>query len=390
MRVLHVLNDVTDRGNGIVNTAVDLAMEQSQQGLTVAVASAGGPYEALLARAGVTHLRLDQTRGPLHIAAAASALFRHIGAYRPDVVHAHMRTGLLLAWLCRRVQHFALVGHVHNVHDRESVLMGMADRVIAVSESVAATMAAQSIPIRKIRVVLNRTLGSRRVPPVSEITPANLAHPSIVTVGGMNHRKGIQELIVAFESIAAELPDAELYLVGDGPDRAQFEAQARASRFADRIHFEGYQSEPQAYMHSADVFVLASRRESFGLVLIEAREAGCAIVATDIDGVPEALDGGRAGLLVPPADTHALAAAIHRLLANEKDRDAWKQRAKAGIERFHVSRMAQETTVVYQDLLAARGDRKRASQRISRSGLENLRTRSPKPADGPGSQAARS
>lgn len=388
MRVLHVLNDVTDRGNGIVNTAVDLATEQARQGLEVAMASAGGPYEELLSSAGVTHLRVNQA--PAHIFSAAYMLHRHIRAFQPDVVHAHMRTGLLLAWLCRRLQRFALVGHVHNVHDRESILMGMADRVIAVSESVAATMAGQGIPTRKIRVILNRTLGSRRVPPIDEVAPATLRHPSIVTVGGMNHRKGIRELILAFESIAADLTDAQLYLVGDGPDRAEFEQQARASRFADRIHFEGYQAKPQAYMRSADVFVLASRRESFGLVLIEAREAGCAIVATDVDGVAEALDGGRAGLLVPAADRLALASTMHRLLADENERDAWRQRSKVGIDRFHVSRMAEETTAAYAELLKQRNTPENAPSTSPRPFPRDFRTGSPKPADDPESQAARS
>ena len=292
MRVLHILNDLTDRGNGIVNTAVDLAMEQAYQGVEVAVASAVGGYQPTLERAGVVHLTLDQSRDPVHLLRAIRVFRGHLREFRPDVVHAHMRTGLLLAWFCRHFHRYTLVGHVHNVHDRESIVMGLADRVIAVSESVATTMAACGIPKKKIRVVLNRTLGSRRVPMLAEIQPAALERPSIVTVCGMSQRKGIDVLISVFEQIGREFQDAHLYLVGDGPDRQQFERQAANSQWSERIHFEGYQAVPQAYMLSADVFVLASRRESFGLVLIEAREAGCAIVATDVDGVSEALDGG--------------------------------------------------------------------------------------------------
>ena len=85
-----------------------------------------------------------------------------------------MRTGLLLAWFWGRFYRFALIGHVHNVHDRESVMMTLADRVIAVSQSVAATMAGSGIAKSKIRVVLNRTIGSRRQPAMTEIEPAAL------------------------------------------------------------------------------------------------------------------------------------------------------------------------------------------------------------------------
>jgi glycosyltransferase involved in cell wall biosynthesis len=355
MRVLHILNDVTDQGNGIVNTAVDLAIEQTRQGFVVAVASAGGGYKPLLERAGIHHFTLDQSRRPFRLLCALLLLRRQIKEFRPDVVHAHMRSGLLLAWFWARFYGYALVGHVHNVHDPESVMMGMADRVIAVSHSVAATMAKRGIAKKKIRVVLNRTLGSQRVPDVNEVVPVDLAKPSIVSVCGISHRKGIEELLSAFEIVGHESPTANLYLVGDGPQRQQFEEQAQRSRWRDRIHFEGFQPVPQAYMLGADVFALASRRESFGLVLIEARQAGCAIVAADVDGVSEALDAGAAGMLVPPRNVRALADALCTLLGNEVERNEWRRRAVRGIEKYQVRFLAPDVQAVYDELVGAEG-----------------------------------
>jgi glycosyltransferase involved in cell wall biosynthesis len=223
--------------------------------------------------------------------------------------------------------------------------------VIAVSQSVATTMAVSGIPQSKIRVVLNRTLGNKRQPPLEEIAPARLVHPAIVTVGGMNSRKGIEELINAFDLVGEKFGSAHLYLVGDGPEREKFQQQARNSKWRDRIHFEGFQAIPQAYMLSADVFALASRRESFGLVLTEAREAGCAIVATDVDGVSEALDGGRAGLLIPARNVPALAAALSRMLGDEDERTDWRHRAQQGIANYHVREMAHEVRSVYDEVI---------------------------------------
>jgi glycosyltransferase involved in cell wall biosynthesis len=351
MRVLHILNDVTDLGNGIVNIAVDLAIEQTRQGVVVAVASAGGGYVPMLERSGVLHLALDQSRRPLQLLRAVTLFRRYMRDFRPDVVHAHMRTGLLIARFWQPFGRFALIGHVHNVHDRESVVMGLADRVIAVSESVAATMVGWRIAPLKIRVVLNRTMGSRRAPPLDEIAPARLMRPSIVTVGGMSWRKGIEELISAFEIVGERFGQAHLYLVGDGPERELFCRQARQSKWCDRIHFEGFQAVPQAYLLSADVFVLASRRESFGLVLIEARQAGCAIVATDVDGVSEALDGGRAGVLIPPRDVPALANALCRVIGNDEERKQWQCMATQGLANYHVQRMATEVLSVYDEVV---------------------------------------
>jgi glycosyltransferase involved in cell wall biosynthesis len=355
MRVLHLLNDVTDRGNGIVNTAVDLAIAQARQGLDVAVISAGGGCQPLLSASGVRHFTLDQPRSVRQALQAIHTLRGYLGSFEPDIVHAHMRTGLLLAWVLRRKFPFVLISHVHNVHDRGLILMGIADRVIAVSESVAGTIARRLIPKRKIRVVVNRTLGSCRVPALHDIRPVNLQRPAIVTVCGMSKRKGIEELLRSFELIGTEFDDVHLYLVGDGPDREQFEMQAKQSRFSERIHFEGFQRLPQSYMLSADVFVLASRRESFGLVLIEAREAGCAIVATDVDGVSEALDGGRAGILVTPRSPFALTHAVRLLLLDKAEVQQWRHKAQEGISRFRVEQMVLEMKTVYGEALALRG-----------------------------------
>ena len=104
-------------------------------------------------------------------------------------------------------------------------------------------------------------------------------------------------------------------------------------------------------MLSADVFVLAARRESFGLVLIEARAAGCAIVATNADGVAEALEGGRAGVLVPPQDVAELGHALCNMLGDDEECTAWRQRAVNGIDKFTVDRMAREVGEIYRELM---------------------------------------
>jgi len=167
----------------------------------------------------------------------------------------------------------------------------------------------------------------------------------------MYRRKGIAELIAAFEGIASRFRTAHLYLVGDGPDRAEFEDLAGRSTASPRIHFEGFQKEPQRYMLAADVFVLASYYESFGLVLTEAREAGCAIIASKVTGIPEALEGGKAGLLVPPKDVSALEDALVRLLSAPEQKARWQKLALQNLEAYSVDRMAKETEAVYRELL---------------------------------------
>lgn len=359
IRVLHIANDVTGKGNGIVNAMVDIACFQKRQGLTVAVASNGGEHESLLAREGVKHFTLDQRRTPAALLRAAIRFRRIVAEYQPNIVHCHMMTGMLLARALRGQSGYRLVSHIQNVHQRSSIVMGLAERVIPVATAVADRMAGLGVPRGKMRVVGNFTLGSARVPPLAAIPAATLRQPAIVTVAGMYKRKGIAELIRAFSELADEFPNANLYLVGNGPDRPAFEDQAAACKCAARIHFEGFQPVPQAYMKAASVFVLASHRESFGIVLGEAREAGCAIVASDVDGIPEALDDGKAGILIPPGNVAALRDVLRKLLADGELRAKWSHAATQGLKFFTAEFMAREVTKVYLEIFASSPERVR-------------------------------
>ncbi|BAY13268.1 glycosyltransferase family 4 protein [Calothrix sp. NIES-2098] len=352
MRILHLTNHVQQIGNGIVNVAVDLACLQADDGHDVAVASAGGEYETLLARHEVQHFHLDRSRTPINAIEVAWRYRQIIQEFQPDIVHAHMMTGVVLAGLLRKGFEYSLVSTVHNEFQRSAVLMGLADRVIAVSKAVADSMVQRGIPKSKLRVVSNGTLNSPRHRSIKDYQPLPLCRPAITTVAGMYTRKGIVELIEAFTKIAQEFPQAHLYLVGNGPDRPMFETMVQSTPFADRIHFEGFQAEPQRYMLSSDIFVLASHCESFGLVLTEAREAGCAIIASDVDGIPETLDGGQAGLLVPPKDSQTLANALGHLLKDSQQLQKFQYQAKQNLERFSAKRVNEETLIVYYELMS--------------------------------------
>lgn len=353
MHILHILNHVKATGNGIVNVAIDLACLQAAAGHQVGVASAGGEYEHLLAQFGAKHFQLNQERRPVNLVKAAQNYHEIVQSFVPNIVHAHMMTGIVLARVLRPRFGYGLVSTVHNEFQRSAILMSLADSVIAVSHAVARSMAKRGIPQRKLKVITNGTLGSPRTRPLNSYSPMLLTHPAITTVGGMYRRKGISELITAFEQIAIDFPDTHLYLVGNGPDKTEFEKQAQQTAIAKRIHFEGFQPEPQRYLLATDIFVLASHRDPSPLVIPEAREAGCAIIASDVDGIPEALDQGQAGILVPSIDSDALAKALMQLLNNPDLLYHWRNQAQQNLERLSASRVNQETLAVYRQI--ARG-----------------------------------
>lgn len=355
LRILHVVEHLLRCGNGIVHVAVDLACHQAGEGHTVAVAGGNGDFEALLGRHRVQHRFLRHGLGPFKRLRTLGDLRRSIRAFGPHVIHLHLPLPTLFARLLRGRRHFGIVATVHNEFERKAVLMGAADRVIAVSEWVAGAMVRRRVPRDRVRIVLNGPLRSPRGemgPGAGDpgTGPAQLEHPAVVTVAGLYRRKGVDVLIDAFVQLGASHPAAHLYIIGRGPEQAALEARAARTGASARIHFEGLQPDPGHYLVQAEVFVLASRQEPFGLAVVEAREAGCAVVVTDAGGLPEAVDHGAAGLVVPAEDAPALAAAIDGLLSDPDRLAHWRERARGGLERFEVPRAAAETMAVYREL----------------------------------------
>jgi glycosyltransferase involved in cell wall biosynthesis len=354
MRIIHLAPYCDEVGNGVVNVAVDLACKQAKAGHIVGFASGGGSLTGLLKTYEVEHFGMDfGLKNPVAIVRTLLVLRRVIKRFKPDIVHAHMVPGSLVGRILRTGSNFRLVTTVHNAPKRQSVLMGLADIVIVVSSANLTSMKRRGISERKLRIVKNGPLGSPRRSQIEN--PSDrivLRRPAIVTVARLYTQKGISDLIAAFGSISAEFPEAALYLVGEGPERKQFERQAAAiSSCSNRIHFVGFIRDPRLYLAQADIFVLASRSDPFPLVIPEAREAGCAIVATNVDGIPEGLDDGRAGILVPPSDPPALAEALIRLLRDPNELALWRRRSAENIGWLQMERVSKETLAVYQEVL---------------------------------------
>ncbi len=350
MRILHVLNH-TERLNGHVHAAVDLACIQAQQGHEVAIASGGGDFEAVLTANGVESVRIDQTRRPMTAAKAVVALTRLLRRRRFDIAHAHMMTSALLCWPACKVAGIPLITTVHNEFERSAIAMGVGRRVIAVSAAVSRSMNKRGIPASRLRTVLNGTIGSPRLggPPGP---PAALGSPSILFVGGLHPRKGLPDLMRAFEIVARTVPDASLHVVGAGPYEGEYKALAASMPCAAVIAFHGGQDDPRPWFLGADVFVLPSHAEPAGLVLSEASEAGCALVGSNVGGIPEMLDGGKAGVLVPPQDPPALAAALIKLLTEPGALAEGKRLSVANRSRMSLARVARETFDIYRECLA--------------------------------------
>ncbi len=348
MRIMHLLNHC-GRANGHVNVSVDLACAQSQMGHTVGYCCAEGDFLELLRNAGVQLYRIEQPHRNLPDFLRANwQLFKAIRDFRPDVLHAHMAAQSVLAQPYRLFR-YKLVTTLHNQFDRSAWLMGLAARVVTVSQTGYDAMRRQYVPKGRIRIVQNGSVGSARLPPF--FSPAALAHPAILTVCGMHPRKGIDDLLYAFALLRGTNPDAHLYLAGEGPMLQAYQELAARFGLDTQITFLGFCEDPRQYLFAADIFVLASHADPGPLVIAEARNAGLPIIASNVDGIPAMLDHGEAGILVPPHQPEALAAALRRLLDDPVLLRDYAARAKQGAERFTVERVCGDMEKVYAELL---------------------------------------
>lgn len=162
---------------------------------------------------------------------------------------------------------------------------------------------------------------------------------TVLFVGGMDVAHAFKGIPVLLEAVRSLPESVQLVLIGDGSLRARYERLTAKWRISDRVRFVGNQS-PEGlaqWYRSAQIFVLpsVSRGEAFGLVLLEAMASGVACIASDLAGVRDVLDRGRAGLVVPPRDARALAEAINTLYRDPVLRAALIEHAYARVRRLY-------------------------------------------------------
>ena len=302
MKIVHLLPHFGNGGNGVVYAATDLACAQSAAGHSVAcIGNRSGPLAELLQDHSVaTFIVADSKPTRLDSLPSLPRLFRILKALRPQVVHAHSIPTALMAKLLQPMLRYNLVTSVHNMSGLKNIWLGVGDRVICVSAAIGERMERLCFPGDKIRIVRNGPLESPRRSNVAA-GPLQFAinKPAVVTVAALQTHKGLDDLIEAFALAQKSIPDLSLYILGDGPERRSLQMLVDRLDCRDRIHFKGFVTDPRPYLKQADIFVLASHREAFGMALAEAREAGCAAIGTNIGGIPEVLEGGRAGMIVP-------------------------------------------------------------------------------------------
>jgi glycosyltransferase involved in cell wall biosynthesis len=325
-----------------------------------------GPAIRRMRAAGITVHVVDASEDD-----EATALVLGLLARRPpEVVHNHMyraevtgtRAALILAEQGLPRPYIVSTVHssrVRNEEDRALMrrLTPSMDRLIAVSRAIVAKLEAEGrtgVPVELIYngVDLERYNYTEACCTLPDEYGFAEGSPLVGVIARLEPEKGHATLIDAWPQVLERLPDARLLIVGEGSQRPILEAQAealdllgeqcsgdrcvgtRGARPGAKVVFTGLRDDVPAVTAALDVAVLPSYREAQGLAILEAMALRRPVVATAVGGVPEMVEDGRTGLLVPPRDADALATAIYRLLTDHPLADTL---ARAGHDFVHAN-----------------------------------------------------
>lgn len=369
MKILHI-SSARSRGGG-ERHLVDLVNELSGRGHEVHVAlSPRSPLRAELCALPSENILTVRLRNALDLKSALE-LASNIRERQIEIVHAHVARDYPLAAMAtkrNRLAQLIITRHVlFPLNKLHAITLSHARRVIAVSRAVERVLLFQNIfPASKIRVIQNgidfarldvrlghttREEFCRRM----KIAPESLL---IGTVGDLKPQKGHEEFLRAAAIIARAIPNAHFIIVGEdttravGQYRAALEGLINSLKLTKRVHLTGWLDDTAPLLSALDVYVSASRTESFGLAIVEAMASGVGVVATATEGAREIIDDEETGLLAPVGDAEALSTAIQKLLGDAPLRASIGALALARARtRFSLERMVDQTEQVYLETM---------------------------------------
>ena len=367
-------------GRGVPRHVLDIATGLTPERYAVEIlAGRGEPWESSLwdearQRAVPTHYAAGLRRriNPVADVAALVAIYRRIRRGRYRIVHTHISKAGVLGRVAARCARVPIV--VHTYHGRveelhggslgsrvlrrcEGMAAGLTDALVAVSEDTARLACGSGIGASRQFVVIHNgiDLASFQDFEPGEALPAKISGKLLVgAVGSMTREKGFDVLLESFSRLADTWPHVHLCVLGDGPLRPSLQAQAGELGVADRVCLPGHVTDVRPWLSAFELMVVPSRSEGLPMVVLEAMASGRAVVATRVGGIPEVVQDGRTGLLVPPEDAAALATAMADSLGDAARRRGWGRAGQDYVrQEFSLAAMIDKLDRLYEGLLAA-------------------------------------
>ncbi len=357
----------------------DLALFCKKGGYPVAAALGGkGELAQKLDSAGIRTISIPALERDVSISKEIKVFFFLVGLFRkekPTVVHLNSSKAGGLGVLAARltgIQKIIFTAHGWAFNEERSILsrllimllhwitVVLSTKTIVVSETMYSQVRHLPFVRSKIEVIYNgienfSTLskddGQLRIQETcpSLRKPLEKKPKIIGTIAELHRTKGIRYLIEAVEKLISSGENIIAIVLGEGEDRLNLERLIREKRLEDSFFLPGHFENARTYLKSFDIFVLPSLSEALGYVLLEAGLAELPTVASAAGGIPEIIDSGKNGLLVPARDPGALADALHTLLHDRERASVYGTALKEKVARlFSKEKMLRQTERLYQ------------------------------------------
>jgi N-acetyl-alpha-D-glucosaminyl L-malate synthase BshA len=362
----------THGGSGVV--ATELGMCLAQRGHQVHFISYSTPFRLRGFHENVFYHEVDVSAYPLfkyppYDLSLAAQIMEVADEYTLDIVHAHYAIPhAISAYLAKKMMRGRGPKVVTTLHGTDITLVGRDDSFRAavrfgIEESDGVTAVSRYLAERtrelfsidkEIRVIYNFVDTARFSPKVESCIRSHFApNGEAILMHASNFRpvKRLSDTVEILARVRRHLP-AKLLLVGEGPDRQASHALAEELGMHDHVFYLGTQDAIERLLGCADLFLLPSSEESFGLAALEAMSCGTPVIGTAIGGLPEVVDHGRDGFLFPVGDVDAMAAAVVEVLQQpdkmQRMRAAAHEKAQS---RFRIEALVPEYERFYEETL---------------------------------------
>ncbi len=341
LEILHLLGTAQSEGTGIARIVGTLASGLDPDRYRVHAWFLGppGPLVDELGKAGATARQMGWWRG----AGDPVGAFRFWRSIREGdfaIVHQHFGARSVRG-IVRRASNAQIVVHLHGCQTQR---VDGADLVIAASRAIALG-ASELKP-----VVIHAGV---ELPPERTDERASGGEVVIGAACRLVREKGLIDLLHAVALLRPEFPGIRLEIAGTGPQSADLEKEAVALGITNWLHFFGWQPGIGTVFRRWDIFAMPSHEEGFGMAALEAMADGLPVVATSVGGLPEIVEQGQTGYLVPPRDVNELARNLRILITDpELRRQMGTHGRKRAQDHFSASRMVNEFAAVYASLIA--------------------------------------
>jgi glycosyltransferase involved in cell wall biosynthesis len=364
LRILYLIDDAASSGGAerfAVGLSTHLPRDRFQPWMCSTRSTDEGAVRAL-SEAGIPHLNLGRRRRwDAHRLAGLVALIKR---ERFDILHTHKFGsnvwGTLIGKACRVP---VLVAHEHTWSYQGEPLRAwldgqvvgrLATRFVAVSTADATRMVARErVPAEKIVVMPTAYVPSAEKPDrdLRVELGLGLQTPLIATIAVLRPQKRVDLVLEAYAQVLTSIPDAHLVIAGDGGSRPDLEARARELGLDGNVHFLGWRPDVDNILRVADVAASASDYEGLPLMMFECMATDTPLVATAVGGIPDVVEQGRTGLLVPRGDPGALAEGLVSLLTDRVRRNKIAAAARDQLAQFTIAAVAERFALFYEALV---------------------------------------